>query len=406
MDYRFVGDEELELLKEVVDSQQCWRVGRPDGENFADRFEDAFAERAGRKYVHAVCTGSAANEAALAGMGIGPGDEVIVTPCSYIASSMSIVAMGGVPVFADVEPLTLHITPGTIESALTPRTKAIVVVHNWGLAADIGPIMDLARKHGLLVAEDCAQAHDVLYEGKLLGSFGDATSYSIMQGKHFQCGEGGVVTTDDPDIYKGAVLYSNGGMPWLIRYGVEQPESEPVNGVPTRGHFAYGSNRRLSDVQAAMALVQTGKLDEFNARRRALVEIISEELDSVPGLLLPPVRPNTVPNFWQYPLTLDAGKTDKTATEFAALCLAEHETAPHAYNEVNYLEVVYQQMNRERRTSVGVPLPDHVRYEPGLCPVAEENATRVLQVDVHHRVDPDGLREHVRAIAETARKHL
>lgn len=406
MDYRYVGNEELELLKEVVESQQCWRVGRPDGENFADRFEDAFAERTGRKYVHAVCTGSAANEAALAGMGIGPGDEVIVTPCSYIASSMSIVAMGAIPLFADVEPRTLHITPETIEAVLTPNTKAIVVVHNWGLAADIGPIMELAHTHGLRVTEDCAQAHDVFYEGKLLGSFGDATSYSIMQGKHFQCGEGGVVTTDDAEIYKGAVLYSNGGMPWLIRHGLELPREEPVNGVPTRGHFAYGSNRRLSDVQAAMALAQVGKLDGFNARRCALVEIIREELEGVPGILQPPVRPDTVPNFWQYPLTLDPEKTDKTATEFAALCMAEHGVAPHVYNEVNYLEFVYRQMNRDRRTCVGVPLPDHIRYEPGICPVAEESALRVLQVNVHHGVDPDALRANVRAIAATARKHL
>ncbi|NQT92208.1 MAG: hypothetical protein HQ559_05555 [Lentisphaerae bacterium] len=137
-----------------------------------------------------------------------------------------------------------------------------------------------------------------------------------------------------------------------------------------------------------------------------LVDIIVEELDGVPGLRLVPIRPNTVPNFWQYPLTLDPEKTDKTATEFAALCTAEHGVAPHVYNEVNYLEVVYQEMNRDRRTCVGVPLPDHIRYEPGICPVAEESAMRVLQVDVHHGVDADGLRTQVRAIVETARKHL
>ncbi len=407
MDYRFVGDEELKLLEQAVERQQCWRVGQPDGANFVDQFEDAFAERTGCKFVHAVCTGSAANQAALAGLGIGPGDEVIVTPCSYIASSLSIVALGAIPVFADVEPQTLHITPESVEAALTPRTRAVVVVHLWGLAADIEPIMAVARKHNLLVVEDCAQAHDVYYHDKLAGTFGDATCYSIMQGKHFQCGEGGVVTTDDPEIYKRTVLYSNGGMPWLFRYGLEQPAPEPVTGLPTRGHFAFGSNRRLSDLHGAVALVQIGKLDEFNARRRMMVEIIEQELAGAPGLLLAPVRPDTAPNFWTYPLALDPAQTDLTATEFAQLCHKEHGLGMGAYSEVNYLEVVYQQMNEQRCTSVGYPLPDYVRYEPGICPTAESSARQVVPISMHHGMtDPEQLRILAGAIAATARKYL
>ena len=407
MSYRYVGIEELELLKEVIESQQCWRVGRADGENFADRFEDAFAERTGRKFVHAVCTGSAANQAALVGLGIGPGDEVIVSPCSYIASSLSIVALGAVPVFADVEPHTLHISPEAIEAALTPRAKAVVVVHLWGLPAAIGPIMQVARKHDLMVMEDCAQAHDVYYEGRLAGGFGDAASYSIMQGKHFQTGEGGVVTTDDPEVYKRAVLYCNGGMPWLFRHGLEQPKPEPVNGVPTRGHFAFGSNRRFSELQGAMGLAQLSKLDEFNKRRRMLAGIVEEELRDVRGLRLPAARPGGVANVWVYPLTLDPAHTNLTATEFAELCRQRHGVSPGVYNEVNYLEVVYQEMERQRRTSVGCPLPDYVHYEPGICPAAEEGARRMLPIGVHHGMtDPGELRVLSRAIAETAREYI
>ena len=407
MSYQYVGDEELELLKQVVESQQCWRVGRPDGENFVDQFEDAFAERTGRKFVHAVCTGSAANEAALAGLGVGPGDEVIVTPCCYIAPSLSVVAVGAVPVFADVEPRTLHVTPESVEAAITPRAKAIIVVHNWGMPADIGPIMEIARKQDLLVTEDCAQAHDVYYHKQLVGTFGHAASYSIMQGKHFQCGEGGVVTTDDPEVYKRTVLHANGGMPWLFRYGLEQPKAEPVNGIPTRGHFLYGSNRRLSDLHGAVALAQLRKLDDFNARRREMVNIIEDGLRGVSGLRLAPVRPDTVPNVWEYPLGLDPEVTDTTATEFADLCREEHGIAVPVFQEVNYLEVVYREMNERRRTSVGCPLPDYIRYEPGLCPQAESAAPRILTLNVHHgMVDPNKLRATVEAIAKTARRHL
>ena len=407
MSYRYVGKEELDAIAQVIERQECWRSGGlSDQESFVSRYEDAYAERTGRKYVHAVCTGSSANQAALAGLGIGPGDEVIVPPCSYIASSQSIVALGAIPVFADVEPRTLHITPEAIEAAITPHAKAVVVVHLWGLPADIEPIMQVARNHNLLVLEDCAQAHDVYYHGKLAGTFGDVACYSTMPGKHLCTGEGGLVTTDAPDIYRRAVYYSNGGMTWLIRYGVKYPEPEPVNGVPTRGHFAFGSNRRMNELQGAMGLVQVGKLDEFNARRRILVEIIEEELGGVPGLRLASVRPDTVPNFWLYPFTLDPAQTDLTATEFAELCRQDHGTAPGVYSEVNYLEVVYQQMNQQRRTSVGYPLPDYVRYEPGICPQAESAAQRLLTLGVHHGIDSESLRTEVQAIAQTARQHL
>ncbi len=411
MSYRYVGHEELELLKEVIESQQCWRVGRPDGENFTDKFEDAFARRTSRRFVHALCTGSAANEAALIGLGVRPGDEVIVTPCSYIASSMSIVALGAIPVFADVEPGSLHITAASVEAAMTPRTTAVVVVHNWGLPADIGPIMDMARRHNLLVMEDCAQAFDVYYRGRMVGTFGHAASYSIMQGKHLQCGEGGIVTTDDPEIYKRAVLYCNGGMPWLFRYGQEQPEAQPVNGFPTRGHFAFGSNRRLSDLQGAVALAQLGKLDDFNARRRTMVDIIEKELGQLKGLKLAPVRPNTVANIWQYPLSLDPERTDLTASQFAEFCKKEQGVVSgsiyQVYDEINYLESVYREMDEQRRTCVGYPLPDYVRYQPGTCPQAEKAAARIITLNVHHgMVAPEDLETTVKAIAETARRHL
>ncbi len=220
------------------------------------------------------------------------------------------------------------------------------------MPAEIGPIMQVARRHNLAVIEDCAQAHDVYYRNQLVGTFGDVACYSTMHGKHFSTGEGGLVTTNDPDVYRRAVYYSNAGMPWLLRYGLERPQAQPVNGVPTRGHFAFGSNRRLSELQGAMGLVQAGKLDEFNARRRILVEIIEEELAEIQGLRLAPERSHTTPNFWVYPLTLDPAATDLTATDFAQLCQQDYGISPGVYQEVNYLEVVYQQMNQQRRTSI------------------------------------------------------
>ena len=135
-----------------------------------------------------------------------------------------------------------------------------------------------------------------------------------------------------------------------------------------------------------------------------MVGIIEEELRGVPGLLPMPVRPNTTPNVWSYPLSLDPAQTDLTASEFARLCEERHGVELMVYRELNYLEVVYREMKGTRRTSVGFPLPEYVHYEPGICPNAESSAQRFLPVFIHQGMtDPDELRAQVRAIAETAR---
>lgn len=404
MAFRCYDEQELEALAQVVKSQQLWR-GLPEEESFVARFEDAFAEYTGRQYVLAINSGTSANEAALVAAGVEPGDEVICPPCSFIASSLAVVAVGAIPVFADVDPRALHLTAESLEAALTPRAKAVVVVHLWGMPADLDPILEVANRHDLAVIEDCAQAYGAQYQGRMVGTFGDTACYSLQQSKHISSGEGGIVTTEDPDSYLRAALYSNCGMPTIcLRYGVARPQAEPVAGVPTRGHFAFGHNYRMTELQGAVNLVQLGKIEQFSARRRESVQIIEEGFAGVPGLCLAPRRVEDQPNFWVYPLSLDPEQTDMAAEEFATRCREETGTGPGIYNEVNYLEAVYQQMNRERRTSLGYPLPDYVRYDPGLCPQAESGALRLLLLGVHHGLDPDELRTTVENIARTARK--
>lgn len=405
MAFRCYDEQELEALAQVVERQQMWRGSVPEEGSFVARFEDAFAEYTGRRYVLAISSGTSANEAALVGAGVEPGDEVICPACSFIASSLTAVAVGAIPVFADVDPRTLHLTAEGLEAALTPRAKAVVVVHLWGMPADLDSILEVANRHDLAVIEDCAQAYGVQYDGRMVGTFGDTACYSLQQSKHISSGEGGIVTTDDADSYLRTALYSNCGMPaYCLRYGVVGPSAEPVGGVPTRGHFAFGHNYRMTELQGAVNLVQLGKIEQFNARRRELVQIIERGLDGAPGLRLAPQSPKGQPNFWVYPFTLDPQQTDMTASEFAARCREEAGLGPGVYNEVNYLEAVYQQMNRERRTSLGCSLPDYVRYDPGICPQAESGALSLLCLGVHHGLDPDELRATVASIAQTARK--
>ena len=398
MEEPFVGAAELDALREVVESRQLWRGASG---NFAARFEDEFGKHVGRKYVLAVSAGTAANEAALAGCGIGPGDEIICPPCSFIASSLSAVALGAVPVFADVDPRNMLITAGAIEKALTPRARAVVVVHLGGQPAEMEPILAVARKHNLLVIEDCAQAYDAYCKGKKVGTSGDAACYSMQQSKHITCGEGGIVTTDDPEIYKRAQLYANCGMPWY-RYDLEAPIAEPIEGVLTRGHFAFGHNYRISELQAAVALAQLGKIEAFNRHRAELVKALEQELAEAPGISLAHVYPGTQPNHWSYPIWLDVEGLGVGTAEFCKRCAEEHGAGPGPYAEVNYLEAVYQEMNRARRTSLGAPLPDYVRYDPGTCPNAEAAARRLCVVLTHHTVTVEHMRETGRAIRETA----
>jgi perosamine synthetase len=390
MGSEFFGEEELSSLRDVIESGELWRgtAGR-----FVSEFEDRFAERTGRRYVHAVAAGTAANEAALAGVGVGPGDEVICTPCSFIASSLGPVGLGAVPVFADVDPKTMILTAETIEAAITPRAKAVVVVHLWGQPAEMGPILEVARAHGLAVVEDCAQAYDAYYHGKLAGTLGDVACYSLQQSKHITSGEGGLITTDSPEVYERAVLYANCGMPWY-RYDRQWPAAEPVEGVPTRGHFAFGHNYRMTELQGAVAVAQLRKVEQFNARRREIVEALESELREAPGISLAHVYPETEPNYWTYPLWA----ADGSAEDVRGRCREKAEVSLGRYAEVNYLEVVFREMEAERRTSVGVPLPDYVHYRPGTCPEAESAALRVIPMHTHHSVDPEEMRSRARSI--------
>jgi dTDP-4-amino-4,6-dideoxygalactose transaminase len=384
--YIYVGSEEKALIDEVVDSQELWRGGGDEGP--VAMFEDEFAAHLGRKYVHANCSGTCANEAALAALGLEPGDEIIVTPCSFIASSIAPVGLGLVPVFADVDPRNYVLTAETIEAALTPRAKAVVVVHLWGQPADMGPILQVAKKHHLKVVEDCAQCYDGVWQGHLTGTIGDTACWSLQQSKHLTSGEGGIIATDDAEAYKRTVLFSNCGMAWY-RFGVERPSSPPVGPLLTRGHFAFGHNYRLTNLQGAAALAQLRKMAQLKARRKQIADLIEGVLEGTPGLLLAQPYPDTVPNYWAYPVIVDP------ATGLSAAQVCEMVSAAGGgvgrYAEINYLEACFRDMEAARRTSIGIPLPDYVHYQPGLCPNAEATAQQLIMFGVMPWNDDEGL---------------
>ena len=360
-------DRELAYLREVIETQTAWRWGRS---NFVPRFEQAFGEYVDRKYVHAVNSGTSANTTAYASLGLEPGDEIICPAVAPIFVSFPVVAIGCVPVFADVDPLTQIISPEGIEKCVTPKTRAVVVVHLYGQPAMMDKIMAVAGKHNLGVVEDCSQAYGSLYRGRRVGGFGDVACFSMQQSKHITSGEGGMVVTDDPDLYKRATEFSNSGLPWYM-YDMERPEPEPFEGLPTRGHFSFGHDFRFSELQGAVALAQLEKIEQFNARRRELVARVQNGLRDTPEVRLAHVYPDTEPSYWMYPV-------------WGPPRLGRR-------GELNYVEVEFQRMQATRRTSVGVPIPDYVQYRPGICPLAEESTKGAWMFFVHHSTEDAGI---------------
>lgn len=395
------GEEELANLREVIENGELWRGVKG---NFVARFEEAMGKHLGRHYVYAVSSGTSANEAAVAGLGLEPGDEVICPATAPIFVSLPVFAVGCIPVFADVDPRTLIVSPEGIEACISERTKAIVVVHLFGQPAPMDDILQVARKHGLRVVEDCAQSYDCYYKGRKAGTLGDVACFSLQQSKHMTSGEGGFIATDDTEIYKRAVLYSNAGMPWYL-YDLEPPEPEPVGGIPTRGHFAFGHNHRMSELQGAVALAQLGKIDRFNAARKILVETIEKELRDCPGILLAHRYPDTEPKHWQYPVQLNPEETSLTAVEVNRLCSEEEGAGVGYYQEINYLEHVFQEAERSRITPFGLALPEYLHYTLGSCPKAEDAATRTLLFFTHHSGDQEALRERAHALRKTMERH-
>jgi perosamine synthetase len=261
----YMGQEEIDAVVAVLRSDRL-ALGPVTAE-----FERLFAEAIGAKYALAVNSGTSGLHLAVRALGLGPGDEVITTPFSFVASSNCILFEGATPVFVDADD-SFNIDPSKIEAAITPRTKAILPVHVFGESADMDPIMAIAKKHGLRVIEDACEAIQATYKGKTTGTFGDVAVYGFYPNKQITTGEGGMIVTDDDAIYEYCLSARNQGratdMQWLT-------------------HVRLGYNYRISEVTAAMGVEQMKKLPEIMTLRRQKALRYMDLLKGIPGLRLP-----------------------------------------------------------------------------------------------------------------------
>ena len=279
-----LGGNEKKYLDECIDTGWISSEGP-----FVARFENEFAERLGCRFGIAVCNGSAALDVAVAALEIGPGDEVIMPTFTIISCAASVVRAVALPVLVDVDPLTWNMDVARLEDHVTPRTKAIMVVHIFGLPVDMDPVVELARRRGLKIIEDAAQAHGQTYRGRPCGALGDIATFSFYPNKHVTTGEGGMLTTDDADLAERCRS---------LRNLCFKPEQRFV-------HDELGWNYRMTNLQAAVGLAQLERLDEFLARKRRMGAHYQRLLAEVPGLQLPVAATDYAENdYWVFGIVL------------------------------------------------------------------------------------------------------
>ena len=346
-----------EAIARVVSSG--WFIG--GGE--VDQFEAEYATYCGADYAVGVANGLDALHLALRAMDVGPGDEVIVPSNTYIATWLAVSQCGATPVPVEPDPRTYNIDPALIEAAITPRTKVILPVHLYGQPADMDPILAVARKHGLRVLEDGAQAHGARYKGKRIGTHGDAVTWSFYPGKNLGAmGDGGAVTTNDPQIADRIRVLRNYGS--RVKY---------VNEV-------QGYNSRLDPLQAAILRVKLAKLDEWNVRRMAIAQRFHKDLASC-GLTLPHV-PDWAEPVWhlfvvQHP---QRDALQQALTDAGVGSLIHYPIPPH-------LQQAY--------ASVG--------WREGAFPLAERMADQVLSLPMGPAMGEAELTGVVRAVQSAAK---
>ena len=331
-----IGQKEAEYVMDCLTSTWISSAG-----SYIDRFEDAFAEVAGAKHAIACSNGTAALHLALVALGVKPGDEVLVPTLTFVACSNAVIYCGATPVLVDIDPDIWAIDAAQIESLITPKTRGIIAVHLRGHPADMDSIMTIARRHGLFVVEDAAQAHGAKFNDTPVGSIGDVGTFSFFGNKLITTGEGGMVTTNGDAIADRIRLLKNQGMTKERRYW----------------HPVVGYNYRMTNIQAAIGLAQVERLPEILFRHQRISEWYREGLADVTGLKWQHAKPWAHHVWWQFVVVLeDSFGMDRD--EVLTRLQAEGIDARRLYYPTHQM-------------------PPYVRYSGGRAfPVADHHAAR------------------------------
>ena len=396
-----------ETLEDVLEPIRTGKVNYWTGKKGME-FEEKWAEYIGAKMAISCTNGTAALHIAIASLGIGPGDEVIVPSYSFIASSFSVVQAGAIPVFCDVTD-DHTIDPSKIEALITPKTKGIVVVHLYGVVADMGPILEIAKKYNLKVIEDCAQCFGGEYKGIKAGMIGDVGCFSFCQSKHFTTGgEGGMVVTNNEDLGWECRSFRDHGYDVKTRMNMLALE-EKLPYIHTRVGFNY----RMTEIQSVIGINELKRFENWNlARRFKYAKMYDEAFAGLEGIAKLPVNTEERKcSYWWYPINLDIDKLDCNAAQFVKALMAKNIPCygiqwPEAYEEKAYREHNGFGSAKFPFESSEYTNPESVKYDQVLCP----NAKRLRDVTFSVFLHPSWEEEHINAVIAgvkaTLKEHL
>ena len=383
------GEREIELLREVIESQRLGGRAHP----MMNRFLNAVKELYGCRYAVPATSGTAALHLAIGAVGLNPGDEVITAPITDMGTVIPILFQNGVPIFADTVKGGLHMDPEDVRRKITDRTRAIILVHLSGNPADVAPFLEIAREHNLVLIEDCCQAHATELNGRYVGTFGHIGCFSLQESKHMTTGDGGFCITNDPVLADKMSLFADKG--WL---------RDQVSDA--RVYTCLAPNYRMTALQAAVALAQIEKVKDVVAARNRLGTLLSEAIADVEGIRPAPVTPGAKHSYWHYPLITTAW----TAKEFASALSAEGVPASAGYigkpiflcSEVLYGGRTYGD------THFPFDSPYTTRkyqelYAPGVCPNCEEILNHLVILRFYENTPESHVLAMARAIRKVAR---
>lgn len=364
------GDEEKQAAVAAIDSGYLSKFEgshTPDppfsfrGGPLVQKLESMWCDYYGSRYSVSVNSATSGLYAALGALGVGYGDEIIVSPSTMSACAVGPLLYGAIPIFADIERNTGSLNPDSILTKVTSRTKAILVVHQYGIPADMDPIMAIAKSHDIKVIEDCAQAHGAKYKGRCVGTIGDIGIFSLNVNKSIQCGEGGVCTTDNEDLKYRLELIRNHG--------------EAVVGPAGYKNILniIGFNYRLTEIQAAVAIEQLKKLDHINSVRMSYIDYLNKKISAFDFLEPMPGREGCVSTFYTWPFIFKSLVAGVDVESFRTTLNAEGMYFIRGYRPL-YLQPLYQTKTLFKN---GYPwrAPENqgieTNYDQGSCPMAE-----------------------------------
>ncbi|NLE67063.1 MAG: DegT/DnrJ/EryC1/StrS family aminotransferase [Lentisphaerae bacterium] len=381
---RRFGREELRQLKEALEQNTLFYK---HGKKTALLCEK-MSRLVGAGNVVPCSSGSAAIHGAVKACGVGPADEVITAPITDAGTLLGIVYEGAIPVFADVNTDSFNMTPASVEARITPRTRAVIVVHLMGNPADVEGIVAVCRGKGIKVIEDCAQAWGAKMNGRPLGTFGDCGCFSLNDFKHISCGEGGLIVTDDGDLA------------WRAALSIDKCYDRVRN---TRGMEFCAPNYRITELQSAVAIAQLGRLKGLVTKRNALGARLGKGLRKAPGIIPCKVLPGAWPSWWFYMFRIDTGVLGVDADTFIKAVAAEGVPLERYCEPVHYSykylvnQSAFNHSKWPFSSAKAVP-----PYGRGYCPSAEMAYETGVRFKLNHWLGAREIDDTVKAVSKVA----